>query len=139
VQTARKIITLDKSGDKNVSNHDSKTEDNHRSNNAGGGDVFDRLKKRPFNARDQSYLETDLETLIRKEGLNSNSNSNNNRNGQNNNLKSHNNSSYQGVEDIHKRLKKPDAVKPLKTIHSANRQLEEIKVNPTSNTVIDLS
>lgn len=44
------------------------TETNQRSTT--GGDVFDRLKKRPANARDQSYLETDLETLIRKEGLN---------------------------------------------------------------------
>ena len=64
-----------------------------KNNNYNGEkDVFDRLKKRPANERipntNTSHLEMDLETLIRKEGVNK---------GNYGNLRD---------EDIHKRIKK---------------------------------
>eukprot|EP00347_Sterkiella_histriomuscorum_P011462 403372361 len=117
-QQQRKIITLDKSN--NGSNNPENTEQTSRIINT--NDVFDRLKKRPIGTRDQSYLETDLETLIRKEGVN--------RKG------GHHQQQQQEKVDITQRIRKPE--KSYGGFQGSRKQ-EEVKLDPSSSSVIDLS
>ena len=80
------------------------------------GDVFDRLqKKRTVDQRAASKIDVDLETLIKTEGL------------------------KKGAEqEIHKRIKKaPAAVVSEKK--EEQKKFEEVKLDLSGNTVIDLS